>query len=736
MSLFSVVLFFVYLWGLGFSLGKLVKESENFLERNLMRLGIGLSAFIVLGIALNALRVPLDYRVFLLFSIAVPAFAFLRGGYKDIRHSIRLPSLRLKASDVTAILMLSIFFLAFFMYVSGAFSYPYLEDDDPWSHARGIKYVAVEKTGFANPYLNSQYIDPYPPSYDILFGILHQVSGSIYWTMKFFNAMIISLSIIFFYFFAKEFTGNRNKALFATFVLASLPSFMSHFIWAPALAMVVFFPTMYALEMIKHDKKWWLVSGVCFASILLAHPTHAAKLTGLIVIYISIRALFDFLADRKSWLQHNIQHLKAFALGGLLSLLWWGFKLKVFTSTATVGFKGGAEAATQAIQKSSNILVKLLTLITRMLNPESGTATRVYTLRDFVVAQSSGLINNPVGFGVVVSLLAVLGFFAAVAAIVSNLPKQKVIVAAAVLICFLSAIFIASSTLEYQNSFFAKDKDLRPQNWANPPEYFGIFVLSLVLVALIAAFILTIAAIVAGGAARQDRRLVFLAVVIGWLLFAFLGVNNKTFNLPVGLFAFRFWMVLAVPVALIAAEGLFALLGMVHRVKLGSSTAAAVKLAIIAVVVAGVFLTSAKPKYELNTSCWYPGAFWSGSFVQEPKSGCLVQSEFLAYDWLRTLPPSTKVFTFSYPDQVIGFDKYSCGWCEPEYRMRQRFFNVTSSELHSFLRGNSYDYFIIGGIEARNFNLNRTVSLINDVASSGLFTVAHQGEAAFVFKTA
>ena len=89
------------------------------------------------------------------------------------------------------------------MYHKGAFNYPYLEDDDSWSHAMGVEYVSIEKTVFEKTSVGFHYIDPYPPAYEMLFGIIHQTNDSIYWTLKFFNALIISLSIIFFYFFAK-----------------------------------------------------------------------------------------------------------------------------------------------------------------------------------------------------------------------------------------------------------------------------------------------------------------------------------------------------------------------------------------------------------------------------------------------------------------------------------------------------------------------------------------------------
>lgn len=765
-SLFTIALFFVYTWGLGFSLTRLVRESENFLERNIMRVGFGLSAFIVLGIVLNTLRVSLDYRVFLLLSVAVPLyFLIFKRGYRQFSHLLHVQA-KLTLSNLVNVCVLIIFFASLFMYVSGAFRYPYLEDDDPWGHASAVKYVSVEKTAFPPSYYPFHYMDPYPPGYDMSFGILHQTSPSMSWTLKFFNALFIALSLVFFYFFAKQFLNSMAKALFSTFVLASVPAYLSHFIWAPALAMAVFFQTMYAFGMVKDGRteatsvasahrpnanaEWWLIAAVCFASVLLVHPTHAVKLSGFVAIYIGIKALSSFVADKKLWLKRNINYAKAVILGVILSLFWWALKWKAFANASKGEFKGGAEAATATLQSTSNILAKFLALITRALNPNSGTATRVYAFKEFVVVHSQNMINNPIGLGVVVSLLALAGFLSFAAESVKHLPRSKVVALLVVVLCIFSAVIIASNTLEFQKRFYEEDSAARPyvtsQNWANLPSYAGVFALSLVLVSLAAAFLLSLASLVvvslhsvtsSGNDSINDGhsgRLTFLAILLGWLLFAFLGVNNKTFNLPVGLFAFRFWMILTIPVALIAAEGFFYLLNAISLFKLDKATATTAKVILIVIVVAGVLFTSAKQKYDVNTACWPAGAFWSGELVLDQKSGCVTQSEVITFSWLRTLPSNTKVFTFSSPDQVIGFDKYSCGWCKPEYDMKKRFYNITPVELHSFLRDNSYDYFIIGGIDSKTYSFNSTLTMINAVASSGLFTVAHQGQAAIIFR--
>src|SRR3989338_6368669 len=69
MPILSIILFFLYTWGFGTGLGLLVRESEDFLERNLMRIGTGLVAMLAFGLLLNLLRIPLDWRIFLSISL-------------------------------------------------------------------------------------------------------------------------------------------------------------------------------------------------------------------------------------------------------------------------------------------------------------------------------------------------------------------------------------------------------------------------------------------------------------------------------------------------------------------------------------------------------------------------------------------------------------------------------------------------------------------------------------------
>jgi len=173
-----------------------------------MRIGFGLAFLPFLGLMLNLLRIPIDWKIILALSLVYPIYCIIR--YKP------KPQLQFKITKNTLsiLAMLALFVVNLYIYTSGAFAYPYLEDDDSWSHALSVKFVSIEKSvfvGINNPF---HYIDPYPPTYDLLMGILHQTNNSVHFTLKFFNALIISLSTIFFYFFVKEFTNSLTEVKF------------------------------------------------------------------------------------------------------------------------------------------------------------------------------------------------------------------------------------------------------------------------------------------------------------------------------------------------------------------------------------------------------------------------------------------------------------------------------------------------------------------------------------------
>jgi len=187
-NVMTIILFFIYLWGLGYAATLWVKNAENIFERNLMRIGIGFAGFALVSVILNLLGIPIDWRIFLTASLLGPLYGAIHA-YRN--KTMRMPEIRLTKSTLMIIVVLVMFAFTFFMYAKGSFSYVYLEDSDPWGYALAAKFVAIEKTLEDPPWTNPNdigYIDPYPPGYDIVMGILHQTEPSLQFTLKFFNA--------------------------------------------------------------------------------------------------------------------------------------------------------------------------------------------------------------------------------------------------------------------------------------------------------------------------------------------------------------------------------------------------------------------------------------------------------------------------------------------------------------------------------------------------------------------
>jgi hypothetical protein len=380
MVLLSIAFFLITTFGFGLSVSFLAKESDDLLERILMRFGMGLALMVTFGYIFNSVRIPLDWKIFLFTAILIISIKYTLDFKKNKLFNVKLNF------NFYAVIMLILFALTLSMYVKGAFAYPYLEDDDSWSHATSVKFVSVEKT--VSPGENNffNYLDPYPPAYAMLLGVIHQTNDSVYWTLKYFNALIISLSIIFFYFFTKVFLKSSKKALFSTFALFAIPAYLSHFIWALALTMPLVFVAFYSVEKIRDDKKWWIITALVMMSALTSSPTHSAYFALLFAIYFITRVI----VERKILVYEGIAAAGGIALS---YLLWWLPMFMAYTFNGTL-MKLGIGAG----PRGSSSIFKVI-----------GTGDRIYNLNDFVYAKSQNMINNPIGIGLVLSILTVIG---------------------------------------------------------------------------------------------------------------------------------------------------------------------------------------------------------------------------------------------------------------------------------------------------------------------------------------
>jgi len=684
MELFSIIFFLAVTYGLGFSLARFAKEADNFLERSLMRIGLGLAAMLVLGMALNLLHIPLDWKIFLMASLIFPAFHLL----KNLR-SLRLqPKFRITKHDIAILIVLLIFVATLYMYANGAFSYPWLEDDDSWSHAIGIKFVSVEKKLFNEQAV--RYIDPYPPGYDLLLGVLHQTNDSLYWTLKFFNAFVISLSIIFFFFFANELMG-RNKALFATFALASIPAFMSHFIWAISLSIPMYFIAFYAAERINHDKKWIFPAAISIGAALAISPTHSTYFGILFAIYYLAKAISE-----KSFLIH---HALAGFFGVMASfILWWLPSI----------IRHGVEGTLKGIGlRSGTSIVSVM-----------GTGDAQYTWRDFFIAQKTNLINNPIGIGLVISALALLSVIALIYIYRNQISRYKVkIIVLSLIILIPLLLFLSSTYVKYV------EKKGRPELEAGSVPFFEFLSDQLFMVIGLSIMIFLLISLMIINYYEKDFKPKYIIIVLAWMIFAFYAVNAGPFHYKLS--PFRVWSILSIPVALLAAEGFWILSGFTKKINIPI-------IAILFAVIIGVAYTSAYQKYTVNTSQWPSGGFWN--YIQD-ESGRIFSPELSGYVWMKDgIPDGSRVFTFANNAPIIGFDKFICHWCPEVREFQKTWVNKTSDEIYSFLKQNKYQYLSVDVQTAKKFGQNVTNTMLTSLAAKYNLQPVYQNSDIIILK--
>lgn len=618
MNIVSILLFFTYCYGLGYSLTRFSKT--NTCENHVFRLALGLGSIPCLGIFLNFIHIPLDWRIFLGLSLILPTWDIIQFLFhsQKLNHLFRSPS-------KTTIIVLSLFLLNTSILVYGSFIYPWLEDDDPWSHAAGVKYVAIEKNLNVGQGI-LQYINPYPPGYDLLLGVLHQTSPSMYWTLKFFNALIVGLALLFFFYFVKELFGSLRIALWSTFFLFNIPCFLTHFIWAHSLCVALFFPAFYSLLKTQKNSKYIFPSALLISGIFLTQPSQSIKFAILLFFFISIVSVI------RKRIQVKLILATCIAIG--LSLMWWGPVIHNHLS-------GNSRIAIRDQNKivGENQLKNIDQVKKSFFSPTGGSATRAYYPKDYLLLAKINLINNPVGFGILMGVLAFTGLF-----------------------------------LIFHYASFSNTK-------------------------------------------QRDRIALYFTLL--WLIFTFLGINSATFSLPIGLFAFRFWMLLAIPICILSALTTDYL----HTNTFISKTP---HILFPYAMIFLTFINAGFHKISYNTQRWPFGVCW-----QSPE-------ELGDYISLReNLPANTKVFTFSDNIRVLGHDMHADFWTHSYQTDFKNSFHLSVKDLYQKLKNHHYQYLIIGGTDRYNFGANATLEKTKALNHSNHFqsiSFQKQGKDILIFK--
>jgi hypothetical protein len=314
----SIIFFSTVVLGLGYSLIEVLKiKKQNNLERGFLYLAAGLGALPILIIFLNLIRIPLRWEIFLFIGLVVPIINLISRKKTKKLFSYSLE----KNKYFWAIIILTIFM--FSMYVYGSFIYPYLEDYDPYVHAVGVEYVSQNHTfslSFDPTTFRRTYLEPYPPAYDALLGVAHQLNNSMTWTLKFFNSLIITLTVPLFYLFSLSIFKKKKKAVAGTAIIFAMP-FMGHFIWAQSLVIPLFFCCFYFLMSAKENKNFLYLSIVSLASIYVTQPSAAFIFTIMLLLYWTVSL---FYRQNTSFLKKGDNDLIITGLGGgLLALAFY-----------------------------------------------------------------------------------------------------------------------------------------------------------------------------------------------------------------------------------------------------------------------------------------------------------------------------------------------------------------------------------------------------------------------------
>lgn len=384
---------------------------------------------------------------------------------------------------------------------------------------------------------------------------------------------------------------------------------MSHFIWAQSLAMVLVFPALYFMErQLVEAKRPLLAMGIVMvAALLMAQPSTAAMAFGLFGIWLCVEALMRFTAKQP------LGELKWIVIilggGALLSvLLFWGPMVAIYSLETVL----------------SHNLISTENFTNKTADTSGGV---VYGLGDFLDAPFASKMDQPIGWGLAVTILLVLGVVASVMAI------RK-------------------------------------------------------------------------GALASD------IVLLLWLAYGIIGTEGNL--LPVKLFPHRFWVVLAIPVSMLAAVGAVWLMD-----KAGKTGKIAAALIII-----GLLLTAASAKYVVETSSWPPGVSW-------------VSNEHLSgYVGLKALPKNTKVFGFCDNENLVnGMDLFGYGWEQEVLDYKNKSVGDSLDGNYAFLKKYGYEYAIIDQTCLVTGSTPEQINgKLNMLVSDSRFMVEQQSNAFMVFR--
>jgi hypothetical protein len=308
----AIIFFFLLLTGLGYSTARAtkLKHNDNPVLALLEFLALGLAAFILLTVVFGIVRIPvhfLSYGIIALLGTVWFVVADIRAG--------KAWSLHAGSWDVTRIVCIGVLIACmagtFALFWSGANAYPYLENDDPWNHAQAALYVATEHTYLVDSDVRALnggyafYLEPYPPTFPVLMGVMRQLTDQTVWTLKMFTVLLIVLAVGFTYLLALALLKSDIKAAMATVVVTVIPSFMSHFIYSQQLGVVMMIAALYAVIHALSEPSWRIPAMIAVGAMLVTQPVSSFLFGVLLIIFVLVLLVRELTGTAATDLEHG-----------------------------------------------------------------------------------------------------------------------------------------------------------------------------------------------------------------------------------------------------------------------------------------------------------------------------------------------------------------------------------------------------------------------------------------------
>lgn len=597
-EILAILYLVIVTFGFGISLNYFFKFTNAFTEfvyKVFSLLVIGFGFFVLSIFLLGMIRIPMYYPIFLIISLIIP-FILLITYYKTSYYKqIRLPNINIQQLAVLVIVM------AFFsMMIYGAFSYNWLEDDDPYSYAEGAKYVAQMHTYHSDSSLQSYNTYLFPHSHCTLttiFGILNQFSHNMIFLMKFFICFALLMGIIGFFLFVYDFTQQHRFAIVATAILAITPCFAGHFIFNYTLSVCLFCIFLFTLSLSFSNKKYTILSGMILGSVLITHPIAGIQAAVVMFIMLIFYFVYDIVINRLLLTKSNVLRIILVGLLGILFAMPFYGDLVVsgqFDSFYDRAFRSG--------------IVKMST--------GNYYDTKDYVLNDFIIAPMQSNMDQQMGVGIFLFTICIIGLMIMI--------------------------------------------------WYT----------------------------------KFNNMMLYTILFLFYLFFLWI-MTGSSWGISVQ--NYRWWSFFAIFIVLLATSTIFFVCSKIQE----SNILLCIFLVIVCI---GLVITSAYPRFAVQTSQWPPGSNW----LNQNQLDSYVKLQELGYD-NQILPICGR------PEKINAFNQITPTWQYPTQEYFRRISNSSEmnstqimDNIHWILDGN-YDYkYVLIDIECvKRLGINNTVEVVN-----------------------